>query len=109
MAGLLMKEYLGRNYSIRTLLLLALSLSLLACGKRDSGALPGGGFKVSFEKQNIPKEIAAGERVTAGVTVKNASPVTWPSKPNAKNKYQVNLSYHWLNSKGEPVVFEGLR
>lgn len=108
MAGLL-KIISVRNYSIRTLVLLALSLSLVACGERESGALPGGGFKVSFEKQNIPKEIKTGERVTAEIGFKNTSTVTWPSKPNSKNKNQVNLSYHWLNNKGEMVVFDGAR
>ena len=50
-----------------------------------------------------------GKTVFADITVKNISPVTWPSKPDKENRYAVNLSYHWLARKGEIVVFDGLR
>jgi hypothetical protein len=50
-----------------------------------------------------------GKTVSAEITVKNVSPVTWPSKPDKKNRYAVNLSYHWLNQKGATVVFDGVR
>ena len=51
----------------------------------------------------------SGERVAADVTVKNVSPVSWPSKPNSKNLHAVNLAYHWLDRKRKMVVFDGLR
>lgn len=91
------------------LLLLTLVLPLAACGPRESGRLPPVGLKVAFEKHNVPKEMATGERATVEVRFKNSSTMTWPSKPNSKGKYAVNFSYHWLSSTGEMVVFEGLR
>jgi hypothetical protein len=71
--------------------------------------LPESGFQVAFESHKIGSEMTHGKTVSADITVKNVSPVTWPSKPDTKARYAVNLSYHWLNQKGAPVVFDRLR
>jgi hypothetical protein len=78
------------------------------CGD-SSPKLPLAGFKVEFDKHNIPTEMVAGETVLADVTIKNASTKTWPSKPNQRGRNAVNLSYHWLDRKRQMVVFDGLR
>jgi len=82
---------------------------LLSCGDKGARRLPESGFQVAFESHKIASQMTSGKTISANITVKNISPVTWPSKPDTKGRYAVNLSYHWLNQKGVPVVFEGLR
>lgn len=89
--------------------IIAVLWGIAGCGDGESTRLPESGFRVAFESHRVASEMKSGETVVADVTVKNISSVTWPSKPNAKNRYAVNLSYHWLNKKGEIVVFDGLR
>ena len=81
---------------------------VVGCGDNRK-KLPESGFQVVFESHNVPSEMESGKTVAADITVKNVSPVTWPSKPDHKDRYAVNLSYHWLNRKGTTVVFDGLR
>ena len=82
---------------------------LLSCGDKGAKRLPESGFQVAFESHKIASQMTSGKTISANITVKNISPVTWPSKPDTKGRYAVNFSYHWLNQKGAPVVFEGLR
>ena len=37
--------------------------------------------------------------------VRNTSPATWP----ARGATRVALAYHWLDTAGQPVAYEGLR
>jgi cell division septation protein DedD len=82
---------------------------LLGCGDTGAKRLPESGFQVAFESHNVASDMKSGKTVAADITVKNVSPVTWPSKPDNQDRYAVNLSYHWLNRKGATVVFDGLR
>ena len=82
---------------------------LWGCGERGPQRLPDSGFQVAFESHNIPSDMPRGQIVYATITVKNMSPVTWPSKPDRKDRYAVNLAYHWLDRKGATIVFDGLR
>jgi hypothetical protein len=93
---------------LRVWLLLPALLFVFGCGD-GSPKLPLAGFKVEFGKHNVPAEMIAGETVLADITIKNASTKTWPSKPNQRGRHAVNLSYHWLDSKRQMVVFDGLR
>jgi hypothetical protein len=52
-----------------------------------------------------PAEWRANRLVHVPATVRNASSATWP----ARGATRVALAYHWLDSAGQPVVFEGLR
>lgn len=88
---------------------LVVFLVMVGCGERESRRLPEGGFRVAFERHNIAAAMKNGETVFADVTVKNLSSASWPSKPDARNRNAVNLSYHWFNREGEAVVFDGLR
>jgi len=81
---------------------------VVGCGDKRK-RLPESGFQVAFESHKIASEMKSGKTVSADITVKNISPMTWPSKPDHEDRYAVNLSYHWLNRKGETVVFDGLR
>jgi hypothetical protein len=47
----------------------------------------------------------AGSRTTAQITLGNTSNFTWP----AAGPTPVDLSYHWLGSAGQTVVWDGLR
>ena len=81
---------------------------VVGCGD-DRKRLPESGFQVAFESHKIASEMTSGKTVSADITVKNVSPITWPSKPDHKDRYAVSLSYHWLNRKGATVVSDGLR
>jgi len=85
------------------------AILLVACGDRGATRLPDSGFQVAFEAHTVSSEMTMGETVSANITVKNLSPVTWPTKPDHKNRYAVNFSYHWLDRNGATVVFDGLR
>lgn len=103
------KKLLRNRVHLSLLGLILAATLMIACGPREAGELPPVGLKVAFEKHNIPSEMAAGEKSTVEVRFKNSSTMTWPSKANSRGKFQVNFSYHWLSSKGEMVVFDGLR
>ena len=82
---------------------------VFGCSKSGPRRLPDAGFQVAFESHKVASEIPSGQTVSADITVKNVSKVTWPSKPDERGRYAVNLSYHWLDQKGSTVVFDGLR
>ena len=84
-------------------------VGLSVCGDRGAKRLPLTGFKVALESYKVAAQMKSGETVTAEITVKNISPVSWPSKPNSKNLHAVNLAYHWLDRKRQMVVLDGLR
>jgi cell division septation protein DedD len=97
--------------ALRRFAVLAVALFFVStgCGRGGPRPLPLAGFKVEFGEQNIPTQMAADKTVSADIFVKNASARTWPSKPDQEGRYVVNLAYHWLDRKGQVVVFEGLR
>jgi len=64
---------------------------------------------VVFESYKVATDMVSGKTVSADIAIESISPMTWPRKSDHKNRYAVNLSYHWLNHKGEPVIFDGLR
>ena len=86
-----------------------LLMEALGCGPGESNPMPNSGFKVAFEGHNVPSEMAAGEKISPTIGIKNTSDVTWPSKPDYKDLNAVHLSYHWLDRKGKVAVFDGLR
>lgn len=53
----------------------------------------------------VPRQVKAGETFLAGVKLVNRSRETWPVDAAAR----INLSYHWLDAAGKPVVWEGER
>jgi hypothetical protein len=89
-------------------LAVALLFVSAGCG-RTPRPLPLAGFKVKFGEQNIPTQMLADKTVSADIFVENASGRTWPSKPDQRGRYIVHLTYHWLDQKGQVVVFDGLR
>ena len=90
------------------MIMIILAASPLGCGDKAK-RLPESGFQVAFESHNVASEMKSGKTVSADIAVKNISPIIWPSTPDSKDRYAVNLSYHWLNQTGAPVVFDGLR
>lgn len=83
-------------------------MALPGCGDRPR-RLPESGFQVAFESHNVASQMQSGKTIFADIRVKNISPIVWPSKPDSKGRYAVNLSYHWLGPKSAMVVFDGLR
>ena len=71
--------------------------------------MPESGYQVVFESYKVATDMVSGKTVSADIAIESISPMTWPRKSDHKNRYAVNLSYHWLNHKGEPVIFDGLR
>jgi cell division septation protein DedD len=90
------------------LVIFALLLEL-GCGRGGSRPRQLLDFSVEFGENDIPARLPAGETVTAEVLVKNSSKNDWPSKPDEKGRRAVNLSYHWIDRRGDVVVFDGLR
>ena len=85
------------------------ALALWACGGDDAKRLPDSGFAVEFLENDIPNTMTAGKTLSADVAIRNISKQTWPSRPNAKNRNQVNLSYRWKDPKGQVLVADGVR
>ena len=85
------------------------TLVWIGCGEGGSSRLPPSGFKAEFGKHNLPTEMVANQTLSVEVTVRNVSPNTWPSKANPRGMNVVHLSYHWLDRKRQPVVYDGLR
>ncbi len=52
-----------------------------------------------------PAEWRAHRLLRVPARVRNTSPAPWP----ARGATRVALAYHWLDSAGQPVVYEGLR
>lgn len=92
---------------LAVIVLLGVFIATAGCGDRKR--LPDSGFQVAFESHNVPSQMQSGKTISADIRVKNTSPVAWPSKPDNKDRYAVNLSYHWLGPKNAMVVFDGLR
>jgi hypothetical protein len=67
------------------------------------------GFRVAFDQHDVPAQMIAGQVVSPTIVFRNVSDVTWPSRPDFKQRNAVNLSYHWLDRRGKAVVFDGLR
>ena len=96
------------NHRLVVSVIVIIFCGVVGCGDKRK-RLPESGFQVAFESHKVASEMKSGKTVSADITVKNISPMTWPSKPDHKDRYAVNLSYHWLNRKGATVVFDGLR
>lgn len=62
-------------------------------------------YQLEWQGGKPPAEWRANRLVRVPATVRNASPATWP----ARGATRVALAYHWLDSAGQPLVFEGLR
>jgi len=52
------------------------------------------------------EKMRAKEMVVVSVNVKNTSAETWPAE---QTENPVRLSYHWLDNKGEEIVWDGKR
>jgi hypothetical protein len=48
--------------------------------------------------------VAAGEKATLRVAVKNLGPVVWPARERSGGKFQVSLGNHWLDAQGNVIT-----
>ena len=63
----------------------------------------GAADRVEFSPVRMSTELAAGERSTAAIEIRNTGTETWTPSDNVK------LSYHWLRASGDLVVRDGER
>jgi len=66
--------------------------------------VPAGPLAVRWLAYALP-ELRAGMSGTARVRLENAGTATWRSRPEAG----VQLSYHWLDNRGNAIVWDGVR
>src|SRR5688500_13334090 len=66
--------------------------------------VPVGPLAVRWLGYDVP-ELRAGEDAQALVALRNAGTATWRSR----NDSGVRLSYHWLDDRGNPIVWDGPR
>ena len=67
-------------------------------------AVPAGPLAVRWFAFDVPP-LRAGARGIARVTLENAGSATWRSQRDEG----VQLAYHWLDSLGNPIVWDGRR
>ena len=80
---------------------LGASLKLLG----DVAALERDVFALEWGEIEVPAEVESGESFEILTEVSNRSDHRWEQAAASR----VNLSYHWLDAEGRPVVWEGLR
>ena len=100
---------MNRSALIKSIFVALASLALWACGGGEARRLPDSGFAVEFLENTIPNKMSAGNDIAGDVVIRNVSKNTWPSRANAKNRNNVNLSYRWKDLKGKVIVADGLR
>ncbi len=66
--------------------------------------VPAGPLAVRWLAHELP-ELRAGTRSTARIRLENAGSAAWRSRDEAG----VQLSYHWLDDRGNPIVWDGPR
>src|ERR671920_1266910 len=66
--------------------------------------LPKGPLAVRWLGLELP-EIRAGAATSAAVELENAGTTTWRSVGESG----VRLAYHWLDERGNPIVWDGVR
>ena len=66
--------------------------------------VPAGPLAVRWLSYELPR-VRAGERAEARVRLENAGSARWRSRGEAG----VQLAYHWLDDRGNPIVWDGTR
>ncbi|OGW12132.1 MAG: hypothetical protein A3G93_07010 [Nitrospinae bacterium RIFCSPLOWO2_12_FULL_45_22] len=96
-------------------LLIGLFLITSSCkGKKEkpavvAGPLPETAYFVEFMESQIPATLKPGESRKVPVTIKNLGDTSWPHLPGPEGGYEVNLAYHWLDDKGNVIIWDGDR
>lgn len=60
---------------------------------------------IELSPKNLPSTVRAVEEFLVTLEISNHSGITLKSMP----PFPVHISYHWLRSNGEPVIFDGVR
>jgi SAM-dependent methyltransferase len=64
-----------------------------------------GAWDVAWSEVIVPKELVTDVELLIPLTVTNNSWRTWDSDADQP----INLSYHWLDSRRSPVIYDGIR
>ncbi|HYH86660.1 MAG TPA: hypothetical protein VEX60_14500, partial [Pyrinomonadaceae bacterium] len=70
----------------------------------EQSPLAAGGYRAEITALGAPATMRAGERVALSFRVRNAGSSIWPSRGDAKGRYQVNLADRWLDADGSKVL-----
>lgn len=62
-------------------------------------------YEIEWRSHNTPASMVAGYVYSVDLTVANVGGFVWP----ASGEKPVRLSYHWLDSSGNVVIWDGLR
>ena len=71
----------------------------------EEGDLDADVYQLEWLGGKPPSEWRANRLVRMPATVRNASSATWP----ARGATRVAVAYHWLDTAGQAIIFEGLR
>ncbi|HLM55019.1 MAG TPA: hypothetical protein VK422_02755, partial [Pyrinomonadaceae bacterium] len=71
---------------------------------RRLAPLPEGGFRAELRVVEPPARLAAGERATLRVIVRNAGGAVWRTRDRVGSPFQVSLGNHWLHADGSAAV-----
>lgn len=74
-------------------------------GRLNAGSALNYKFIVGYDLNTLPNQVFTGQSISAGMTVTNRSSSIWPSG----GTNPVNLAYHWVDSQGKTVVWDGNR
>ncbi len=110
-----------RDVSIWSIGVIMLALSIAACQRGEEPTAPAKTVPETSQPAR-PREflqeistsaslptMRVGEKVMIPITVKNIGRETWPATSDSEGKKAVHLSYHWFDSAGKTVVFDGIR
>lgn len=71
--------------------------------------LPPSGLRVEFLKYEIPRVMTAGQIEKVPVLIRNSGDQRWSARGWKDGRYRVSVAYHWADSYGRIVVFDGER
>lgn len=71
--------------------------------------LPPSGLRVEFLKHEIPRVMTAGQIEKVPVLIRNSGDQRWSARGWKDGRYRVSVAYHWADSDGRIVVFDGER
>lgn len=74
-------------------------------GRLNIGSALNYKFIAGYNFNTLPNQVFAGQTLSAGMTITNRSSSIWPSG----GSNPVKLAYHWIDSGGKTVVWDGNR
>ncbi|OGF65854.1 MAG: hypothetical protein A2Y62_10535 [Candidatus Fischerbacteria bacterium RBG_13_37_8] len=67
------------------------------------------GYQATIKVLKVPEVIEAESLFWLTASIQNKGNSIWNALGSENGKYQINVSYHWLNKKGEILLYDGMR